>query len=55
MYAGITNFDWFKTLKQANCAEVNFWKSGGQTNFKALDERVWIPAPKDWNCNIVQR
>lgn len=38
MYAGITDFDWFKTLKQANCDEVNFWKPGGRTNFKALNE-----------------
>ena len=38
MYAGITDFDWFKTLKKANCDEVNFWKPGGRTNFKALEE-----------------
>jgi putative restriction endonuclease len=38
MYVGITDYDWFKTLKQANCDEVNFWKPGGKTNFKALDE-----------------
>ena len=40
MYVGITDFDWFKTLKQANCDEVNFWKPGGRTNFKALDEGI---------------
>lgn len=38
MYVGITDFEWFKTLKQANCEEVNFWKPGGRTNFRALDE-----------------
>lgn len=38
MYVGITDFDWFNTLKQANCDEVNFWKPGGRTNFKALEE-----------------
>lgn len=38
MYVGITDFDWFKTLKQANCDEVNFWKPSGRTNFKALNE-----------------
>jgi len=38
LYVGITDYDWFKTLKQANCDEVNFWKPGGRTNFKALDE-----------------
>lgn len=38
MYVGIADCDWFKILKQANCEEVNFWKPGGRTNFKALDE-----------------
>ena len=38
MYVGITDYDWFQTLKKAKCDEVNFWKSGGQTNFKVLDE-----------------
>jgi len=38
MYVGITDYDWFKTLKKADCDEVNFWKPGGKTNFKALDE-----------------
>lgn len=38
MYVGITDYDWFQTLKRANCDEVNFWRPGGQTNFKALDE-----------------
>lgn len=38
MYVGITDFDWFKTLKQADCDEVNFWKPGGRTNFLALNE-----------------
>ena len=38
MYVGVTDFDWFKTIKQANCDEVNFWKPGGRTNFLALAE-----------------
>lgn len=38
MYVGITDYAWFKTLKQAGCDEVNFWKPGGNTNFKALSE-----------------
>ena len=38
MYVGITDYDWFKTLKAANCDEVNFWKPGGRTRFKALNE-----------------
>ena len=38
MYVGITDSDWFKTLKELNCEEVNFWKPGGKTNFRAVDE-----------------
>jgi len=38
MFVGITDYDWFRTLKQANCDEVNFWKPGGNTNFKVLNE-----------------
>jgi len=38
MYVGITDFDWFKVLKRENCDEVNFWKPGGSTNFRALNE-----------------
>ena len=38
MYVGITDYNWFKTLKEANCDEVNFWKPGGKTNFNALGE-----------------
>ncbi|WP_043932506.1 HNH endonuclease [Bacillus sp. EB01] len=38
MYVGITDYDWFKTLKQNNCEEVNFWKPGGKANFRALNE-----------------
>jgi putative restriction endonuclease len=38
MYVGITDYDWYMTLRQANCDEINFWKPGGKTNFKALNE-----------------
>ena len=38
MYVGITDSDWFKTLKEQNCEEVNFWKPGGNTNFRAIEE-----------------
>ena len=38
MYVGITDYDRFKTLQEANCDEINFWKPGGKTNFKALNE-----------------
>ncbi len=52
IYVGITDFDWFKILKQANCDEVNFWKPGGRTNFKALDEGdlflFKLHSPKDY-------
>ncbi|MDD3893605.1 MAG: hypothetical protein PHU36_01085 [Syntrophomonadaceae bacterium] len=52
MYVGITDYDWFKTLKQANCEEVNFWKPGGRTNFRALDEGnlflFKLHSPKDY-------
>ncbi|MCO6512342.1 MAG: hypothetical protein J5I65_16275 [Aridibacter famidurans] len=39
-YIGITDRDWFDTLKSASglagLDEVNFWKPGGSTNFRAL-------------------
>lgn len=38
MYVGITDLDWFNQLKKAHCEEVNFWKPGGSTNFRALNE-----------------
>ena len=38
MYVGITDYSWFNILRQANYDEVNFWKPGGRTNFKALNE-----------------
>lgn len=38
MYVGITDYDWFMTLKRAYCDEINFWKPGGKVNFKALNE-----------------
>jgi len=37
LYVGVTDYDWFKILKRENCEEVNFWKPGGRTNFKALN------------------
>lgn len=37
MYVGITDYDWYITLKNANCDEVNFWKPGGNVNFKAVE------------------
>lgn len=37
IYVGVTDYDWYSILKQQNCDEVNFWKPGGNTNFKAID------------------
>lgn len=37
IYVGITDYDWFMTLKEENCDEVNFWKPSGRLNFRALD------------------
>ena len=36
MYVGITDYDWYTILKSANCEEVNFWRPGTGTEFKAL-------------------
>jgi putative restriction endonuclease len=38
LYVGITDYDWFNTLSQIEIDEVNFWKPGGATNFRALSE-----------------
>lgn len=37
IYVGVTDYNWFSILKSANCEEVNFWKPGSDTTFKALD------------------
>lgn len=38
MYVGITDYDWFTTLRAEKCDEVNFWRPGGRTKFKVLNE-----------------
>lgn len=52
MFVGITDFDWYETLRNNNCEEVNFWKPGGSTNFKALNEGEMflfkLHSPKDF-------
>lgn len=52
MYVGLTDYDWFMTLKTANCEEVNFWRPGGNTNFSALNEGELflfkIHSPRDY-------
>ena len=37
MYVGVTDGNWFNSLKERNAAEVNFWKPSA-TNFKALNK-----------------
>lgn len=37
IYVGVTDYDWYSILKQEKCDEVNFWKPGGNTNFKAIN------------------
>lgn len=37
MYVGVTDYDWYSVPKEQNCDEVNFWKPGGKTNFKAIN------------------
>ncbi|MGH6953099.1 MAG: HNH endonuclease, partial [Alphaproteobacteria bacterium] len=37
LYIAVTDWDWFDHLRtRPNLAEVNFWKPGGMTEFKAL-------------------
>ena len=37
-YVGITDYDWFRFLSQrSDLDEVNFWKPGGKSGFKALE------------------
>ena len=36
-YVGVTDYEWYTILKQKKCDEVNFWKPGGKTNFKAIN------------------
>lgn len=38
MYVGITDNDWYITLRESNYDEINFWRPGGKTSFKALNE-----------------
>lgn len=35
-FVGVTDFDWYQKLSSQTCDEVNFWKPGGNVNFKAL-------------------
>ena len=36
-YVGVTDYDWFRYLKAANCDELNFWRPG-LSPFKAIRE-----------------
>lgn len=35
-YIGLTDYNWFKYLQQIHPEDVNFWRPGGKTNFKAI-------------------
>ncbi len=35
-YIGNTDYDWFNYLSQRQPEDVNFWRPGGKTNFKAI-------------------
>ena len=35
-YVGVTDNDWFDFLKQKSPEEVNFWKPGEKSSFKAI-------------------
>jgi putative restriction endonuclease len=35
-FVGITDYDWYQSLAGQGYDEVNFWKPGGNVNFKAL-------------------
>ena len=37
MYVGLTDYNWYIALKDANFDEVNFWKPGGNVNFRAVE------------------
>ncbi len=36
IYVGVTDSDWYNQLKSSDCDEVNFWRPGGNSTFKAL-------------------
>lgn len=36
MFAGVTDYNWYSSLKEQDIDEANFWRPGGQYNFKAL-------------------
>jgi len=36
-FVGVTDYDWYQSLSAQAYDEVNFWKPGGSTNFKALE------------------
>lgn len=37
-YVGITDYDWFKIIKQSDCDEVSLWRPSGNEYFRALEE-----------------
>lgn len=37
LFVGVTDSDWYRNLSVQSYDEINFWKPGGRTAFKALD------------------
>ena len=38
LYAGITDADWFRYLRERNAEEMNFWRPRATTKFKILEQ-----------------
>ena len=38
LYAGITDADWFRYLRERNAEEMNFWHPRATTKFKILEQ-----------------
>ena len=37
IYVGVTDYAWYSVLSTSGCDEVNFWRPGAGTTFKALE------------------
>lgn len=51
MYVGITDSDWYNTLNELKCDEINFWRPG-KSSFKALEKNEMflfkLHSPQDY-------
>ena len=36
LYIGITDINWYRYLSEHNPEDINFWRPGGNSNFKSL-------------------